>query len=140
MSNATGQEKDTMTATDDGLQAASSTSGSPTTVKAADQVDLGSFSAKPTTTTEGQRERAGTVWRDGDHETGIWEATVGSFTAVREGYTEICYIISGRVTVRGDGEDAKEIAAGDILVMPSGWRGSWDVHEPVVKHYTIISD
>jgi uncharacterized cupin superfamily protein len=106
----------------------------------AEDVPRGDFSPKPTTTTAGQLERSSTVWSNGGHETGIWEATTGSFTAVRDGYTEICYIMSGSVTVQAEGEDPHTLCPGDILVMPSGWRGTWLVHEPVVKHYTIITD
>jgi uncharacterized cupin superfamily protein len=133
LSNAIGHDNATTTAT--------MPTGEASTVWAtADQVQLGTFSPKPTTTTDGQLERSGKVWGDGNHETGVWEATVGSFTAVRDGYTEICYIMSGSVTVQADGEDAQKLSPGDILVMPSGWRGTWHVHEPIVKHFTIITD
>ncbi|MGV8970236.1 MAG: cupin domain-containing protein [Microbacteriaceae bacterium] len=120
---------------------AATSAGDPSTVFiAANDFPRGDFSPKPTTTTDGQLERAVTVWSSGGHETGVWEATPGSFTAVRDGYTEICYIMSGSVTVQADGEAPQKLSPGDILVMPSGWRGTWHVHEPVVKHYTIITD
>lgn len=32
------------------------------------------------------------------------------------------------------------LGAGDTLVMPSGWRGAWVVHETVRKLYVIVDD
>jgi len=39
-----------------------------------------------------------------------------------------------------EGRPAVELAAGDTLVMPSGWRGTWDVREPLRKLYVIVDD
>ncbi|MBL3687920.1 DUF861 domain-containing protein [Leucobacter zeae] len=102
--------------------------------------DLGQHSAKPTATTEGLTEAAKTVWAEGRIDTGLWECTPGDFTAERNGYTEICTILSGRVTIEVDGEEPEEFGPGDVMVMPSGWRGVWRVHEPLRKHYTTIDD
>lgn len=35
---------------------------------------------------------------------------------------------------------AEGTEAGDLLVMPSGWRGVWHVHEPVRKVYVVVPD
>jgi uncharacterized cupin superfamily protein len=42
--------------------------------------------------------------------------------------------------VTGDGDGPITYGPGDIMVMPSGWSGVWDVHEPLRKHFTIIND
>lgn len=105
--------------------------------------DLGEHAPKPTATTDGLTEAAVTVWEGGTGNginTGLWECTAGDFTATRDGYTEICTILSGRVTVEVAGEAPKEFGPGDIMVMPSGWAGTWRVHEPLRKHYTTIQD
>lgn len=108
----------------------------------ADAADIGAYAPKPTSITENQCEAARVVWEseNGRIDTGLWEATPGTFTATRDGYTEICTFLSGRVTITGEGEEPVIYGAGDIIVMPSGWRGTWDVHETVRKHYTLVSD
>ncbi len=108
-----------------------------------DGTDLGPHRPKPTALTDTLTEASLTVWVGGSSdriETGLWECTAGSFTAVREGYSEVCTILSGRVTIEVAGEDAEEYGPGDVMVMPSGWSGTWHVHEPLRKHYTTIQD
>lgn len=104
------------------------------------EADLGAHAPKPTATTAGLTEAAITAWSDGRIDTGLWECTPGVFTAERSGYTEICTILSGRVTVEADGEEPQEFGPGDVMVMPSGWRGVWRVREPLRKHYTTVAD
>jgi uncharacterized cupin superfamily protein len=111
----------------------------PSLHKALD-ADLGPHSPKPTALTPGQTEASTVVWTDQRIETGLWECTVGDFTAERNGYSEICTILSGRVTIEADGAEPVEFGPGDVMVMPSGWRGVWRVHEPVRKHFTTILD
>lgn len=102
--------------------------------------ELGTHAPKPTAVTEGLTEAAASVWSNGRVDTGLWECTVGDFTAERNGYTEICTILSGRVTVEVEGQEPEEFGPGDVMVMPSGWKGVWRVHEPLRKHYTTIED
>jgi uncharacterized protein len=111
-------------------------------LKNAPSVALGDFTPKPTAITEGQTEASAGVWTsvNGQFEAGIWEATPGSFTATREGYHEICQILSGRTTIEVVGEESIELVAGDTLVMPSGWVGTWHVHETVRKTFVVINE
>lgn len=104
------------------------------------ETQLPPHKAKPTATTEGLTESSNSVWAEGRINTGLWECNVGSFTAKREGYTEICTILSGRVTIEVAGSENEEFGPGDIMVMPSGWEGSWHVTEPLRKHFTTIQD
>jgi len=62
------------------------------------------------------------------------------FTARRDGYTEICQILSGSVTVRTDGGEVTHLTPGSTLVMPSGWSGTWEVHETVRKLFVTVDD
>ena len=101
---------------------------------------LSAHAPKPTATTPGLTEAAAEAWTNGPIKTGLWECTTGSFTAKREGYTEICTILSGRVTIEVEGLENEEYGPGDIMVMPSGWEGVWHVTEPLRKHYTTIQD
>lgn len=102
--------------------------------------DIGAHVPKPTALTEGVTEATKEVWSNDRLNTGVWECTPGTFTAERNGFSEICYIISGRVTLETEGGDSKEYGPGDILINPSGWRGTWIIHETLRKHYTIVPD
>lgn len=101
---------------------------------------LGDHRPKPTAMADGLTEAARTIWSGSGIETGLWECTPGAFTAERIGYTEICTILSGRVTLFVEGYEPVEYGPGDVIVMPSGWTGVWDVHEPLRKHYTTVQD
>lgn len=103
-------------------------------------VQLGEWAPKPTATTPNVRERSLTLWSGPTIETGIWECEPGVFTARRDSYSELCYLISGRVTISNTDGDRRELGPGDVLVMPSGWVGTWEVHEVVRKHYTLVFD
>ncbi|SIO27614.1 hypothetical protein SAMN05443544_3738 [Agromyces cerinus subsp. cerinus] len=102
--------------------------------------DLGERSPKPTAVTDGVLEASDSLWARAGLDVGYWECTPGRFTATRDGYTEICQLLSGRVTIEVEGEETVALAAGDTLVMPSGWRGVWVVHETVRKLYVIVDD
>ncbi|GAB3119400.1 cupin domain-containing protein [Glaciibacter psychrotolerans] len=102
---------------------------------------LGEARPKPTATTPGQRESSVVAWTspDGVTETGVWEASPGSFTATRDGYHEICQILSGRATIESDGGQTTEVSAGDLFVMPTGWSGTWHVAETLRKTYVTVT-
>ncbi|HEY9366147.1 MAG TPA: cupin domain-containing protein [Agromyces sp.] len=102
--------------------------------------DLGDRSPKATAVTDGVFEASDSLWGRAGLDVGYWECTPGRFTATRDGYTEICQILSGRVSIEVDGEAPVTLEAGDTLVMPSGWRGMWVVHETVRKLYVIVDD
>lgn len=108
---------------------------------AADKRDLGPKSQKPTATYGTPQEASWEIWVSADRslQFGIWECTQGSFSASREGFDEVCYILSGkaRVTEVSSAENSVLISAGDTLVTPAGWSGNWDILEPLKKVYVI---
>jgi uncharacterized cupin superfamily protein len=42
------------------------------------------------------------------------------------------------MTVTPDGGEPAEVNTGDIAVFPTGWKGTWDIHETVRKVYSIF--
>ncbi|MFJ2733358.1 cupin domain-containing protein [Streptomyces sp. NPDC087317] len=100
--------------------------------------DLPPMAPKPTSTT-GQRETTLTLWQspDGVAEVGVWECDPGRFTATREGYDEVCQVLTGSATVRTEGGEDVELRPGATLAMPAGWRGTWQVHETLRKVYVL---
>ena len=104
---------------------------------------IGDFSHKPTTLTAGQQEAATQLWAstDGRTKIGIWECQPGRFTADRSAAGEYCHILSGRATVENaDGSGARDIGPGDLLVLPQGWTGSWQIHEHMRKLYIVSAE
>jgi len=103
-----------------------------------DDVELPAGTPKPTSLT-GQVESFSDVWvsRDGLLETGVWECTAGTFTATRDGYDEIALVVSGTATVTDSRGVVTQLSPGTMFITPEGWTGTWVVHEPMRKNYTV---
>lgn len=70
--------------------------------------------------------------------TGIWECTPGGWPVVNRPDTEFTYIISGRATLTDAATGTvTEIGPGDLIILPPGWTGRWDVIETVRKVFAI---
>jgi uncharacterized protein len=93
---------------------------------------------KPTTLDPGQQESALTAWELAGAEAGVWTCSPGRFTAVKDGHTEICQILSGRGRLEGEDGTAVDFGPGSLLVLPVGWRGTWTIDEPTRKSYAVI--
>ena len=49
---------------------------------------------------------------------------------------EICYIDKGKFTITPEGGDgAVLVQAGDFVTFPKSFKCTWDVYEPVFKHW-----
>jgi len=105
-------------------------------------LDLGAPSRKPTSIDCEQREAARELWRskDGLMKIGVWECTPGRFSADRQAASETCHLIAGRITLHGADGQSRDLAAGDMLVLPRGWRGEWTIHETTRKLYVLHAD
>lgn len=104
-------------------------------------IDLGAAEPKPTSIEGDQMEAAATLWTspDGRVEVGVWECTPGRFTANRETNSEICHIVSGRVSLHDTDGRTRDVAPGEVLVLPIGWKGEWTIHEKTRKLYMTQS-
>ena len=105
-------------------------------------IPKGVFQPKPTTLTAGQEEALQPLWEslDGLTKVGIWDCTPGTFTADRTAMAELCHILSGSATITNhDGSGSRRVTAGDLLILPIGWCGEWEVHEAIRKTYVLIS-
>ncbi|MCX8996074.1 cupin domain-containing protein [Rhizobiaceae bacterium BDR2-2] len=102
-------------------------------------IDLGQAAAKPTSIAGAQREASRTLWSsaDGRVEVGVWECTPGRFTAARDDNSEICHIVSGRVSLHETDGRSRDVGPGELLVLPLGWKGEWTIHETTRKLYIL---
>jgi uncharacterized protein len=69
---------------------------------------------------------------------GIWECQPGGWPVNDRPDTEVAFIVSGTATITdaATGTPAT-VTAGDVVVLPPGWTGRWDVIETVRKVYAI---
>ncbi|KQP96629.1 cupin domain-containing protein [Methylobacterium sp. Leaf117] len=66
---------------------------------------------------------------------GIWTCEPGKFR-IDFGRAEFIQLIEGVVTVTDADGTVRTYRAGDAFVTPAGFSGTWDVIEPVKKHFT----
>jgi len=65
---------------------------------------------------------------------GIWTKEISRFPWTYD-EQEMCYFLEGDVTVTPDGSAPVRIGKGDLVTFPAGMSCTWDVHQPVRKHY-----
>lgn len=79
-------------------------------------------------------------YADGVTETGIWECTPGGWHIESRPDTEVVHILSGRVRMTDDEDGStREIGPGDVMVLPKGWSGRWDILETTRKLYVVVT-
>jgi uncharacterized cupin superfamily protein len=64
----------------------------------------------------------------------IWEKEVSTFPWTYD-EQETCYILSGHVVVTPENGESVELRAGDFVTFPRGMICTWDINEPIRKHY-----
>jgi uncharacterized cupin superfamily protein len=64
----------------------------------------------------------------------IWEKEVSSFPWSYD-IQETCYILEGEVTVTPENGEPVLIKAGDLVTFEAGLNCTWEVHQPIRKHY-----
>ena len=67
---------------------------------------------------------------------GYWEATPGSYHATYTDY-EFVHIIAGKLIITADGESPVVLSGGDAFVVEPGFKGTWQIIEPIRKHFDI---
>ena len=65
----------------------------------------------------------------------VWQCEKSTFDWVYT-QTETCLLLAGKVTV-SDSEGAVTFGAGDLVTLPEGLECTWQVSEPVKKHYSF---
>ena len=102
-------------------------------------IDIGALADKPTTLTPGQTEAATSLWTspDGTLDIGIWECTPGRFTADRSEAAEFCYFLEGKIVMTQLDGTRRTLRAGDAIMLPLGWKGTWEILEHTRKIYVF---
>ena len=103
-------------------------------------INLGALADKPTTLTPGQKEAANSLWTspDGLIDIGLWECTPGQFTADRSSAAEFCHFLSGQIVMTHQNGTKQKLGPGDALLLPLGWKGTWEILEHTKKIYVFM--
>lgn len=74
----------------------------------------------------------------GNGRAGVWECDPGGWPIPERADSELSMILEGSVTVTDDATgEIHRLGAGDVIFMPVGWSGRWDVTEHVRKVFAI---
>jgi len=73
---------------------------------------------------------------DGTFTCGFWERHPDAWSFERP-YDEVAYIQSGAAEIETDDGRVLPLAPGDVLVTPTGTKGTWRISQPVVKFFAI---
>ncbi len=66
----------------------------------------------------------------------IWEKEVSRFDWHYDQIEE-CYLLEGNAIVETDDGNKIEFGKGDFVTFPKGLSCTWDIKEPVKKHYNF---
>lgn len=66
----------------------------------------------------------------------IWTKEVSTFPWTYDD-RETCYFLEGEVTVTPEAGEPVRMGAGDLVTFPRGMRCTWEISNPVRKHYTF---
>ena len=72
---------------------------------------------------------------DGSMISGFWEATPGTYRAEYKGF-EFVHLLAGHIIITPDGGEPVEMKTGCAFVVEPGFSGTWEIKEPVRKHFT----
>lgn len=67
---------------------------------------------------------------------GLWTCRTGKWR-IDFPHNEFIHVIEGVVEVTDAGGEVRTYRAGDAFVTPRGFSGTWDVIEPITKHFVI---
>jgi uncharacterized cupin superfamily protein len=79
------------------------------------------------------------LYNEGEVTVGAWHCTAGGFSVTDLPDTEVWYVLAGEgKLVDADGKE-HYWGSGDLVVLPKGWSGRWDVIRPIHKVFVVHS-
>jgi len=84
----------------------------------------------------GEPVMSGLIFHESDgFQVGVWECTPGGWAIENRPDSETVRILAGRARLTNADGSSVELSVGDVLVLPKGWSGRWDILETVRKFY-----
>jgi hypothetical protein len=109
----------------------------PLLAQAATMTELEDWGALEEATGPEMQTSGYTLWEDGEASSGVWVCSPGpSFWKLET--NEFVHIIGGSMTVTPQGGESVTLKAGDTMMFPRGWEGTWEIHETLRKLYVIF--
>lgn len=81
---------------------------------------------------------ADTMYSVGPTRVGFLTCSPGSFAVAPRSTAEVLLVVDGVFFLTNHDGSAMRCAAGDTVVLPAGWTGSWNIIEPVRKVWVEI--
>ena len=86
----------------------------------------------------GAPHMSGRIFFEGNGiQVGVWECTPGGWSIDNRPDHETVQILAGRAKLTNADGTSVELTPGDVLTLPQGWSGRWDILETVRKLYVI---
>lgn len=81
------------------------------------------------------------IYSDADQKilSGTWSSETGEWAIDYSQRHEFCYLVEGHIVLTDEDGVKAEFKQGDAFVIPVGFKGSWEVLEPVTKYYVIYN-
>lgn len=72
---------------------------------------------------------------------GTWTSTTGKYHTIYADpkLHEFVHMIDGKLVITPDGGAPVNLGPGDAFVIEPGFKGTWEVIEPVRKHFVLAS-
>lgn len=75
----------------------------------------------------------------GEVSSGVWSCEPGAWRIVFDGCSdEYFHVLEGRIRISDTEGNAREFGPGDACMIPAGFAGTFEVLEPVKKHYVMV--
>ena len=74
---------------------------------------------------------------DGRLYCGIWESSPGKVNVDYKEW-EFCHFIAGKAILTNDKGKSWTLKKGDGVIIPAGFKGTWETVKKVRKHYVIL--
>lgn len=68
---------------------------------------------------------------------GTWSSEAGKWHVDYSSRHEFCYLLAGYMILTDANGEESTFKAGDAFMIPLGFKGTWEVIEPVTKYYVI---
>lgn len=86
----------------------------------------------------GEPQMSGRIFYEGNGvQIGVWECTPGGWTIENRPDHETVQILAGTARLTNVDGTSVELSTGDVLTLPKGWSGRWDILQTVRKLYFI---
>ncbi|MGQ3383164.1 cupin domain-containing protein [Glutamicibacter sp. TV12E] len=70
---------------------------------------------------------------------GFWTCSAGEFATARHGVNELILVLEGSGTLISEAGERTDHVAGDVVLIPDGWSGTWQIHEQFTKQYITVA-